>query len=52
MKRENRSRSGQRRGEGINNLLYVMIDVSISYFKGQSGPSLSQVYTIRYIMVC
>ena len=35
MKRENGSRSGQRR-EAINNLVYVMIDVSKSYVKGQS----------------
>lgn len=35
MRIENRSRSGPRRGEGINKLVYVAIDVIKSYFKGQ-----------------
>lgn len=49
MKRKKRSRSGQRRGERINKLVSVIIDASKIYFKGQSGPSLSQAYAIRYL---
>lgn len=35
VKRNNRNRSGPRRGEGINKLVYVATDVSKTCFKGQ-----------------